>query len=71
MIEGGGGMNAAFLTAVLVDEIHVYIAPLIFGGATAPTLADGKGVLDGEKLKLLELEKLDDGGILAKYQVLR
>jgi 2,5-diamino-6-(ribosylamino)-4(3H)-pyrimidinone 5'-phosphate reductase len=71
MIEGGGGMNAAFLTAGLVDEIHVYIAPLIFGGATAPTLADGKGVLDGEKLKLLELEKLDDGGILAKYQVLR
>ncbi|MCP4138981.1 MAG: 2,5-diamino-6-(ribosylamino)-4(3H)-pyrimidinone 5'-phosphate reductase [Chloroflexi bacterium] len=70
MIEGGGGINAAFLTAGLVDEIHVYIAPLIFGGATAPTLADGKGVLDGEKLKLMELEKFDDGGILAKYQVL-
>ena len=71
MIEGGGEMNAAFLTAGLVDEIHVYIAPMIFGGATAPTLADGKGVLDGEKLKLEVLEKLDDGGILVKYQVMR
>ncbi len=71
MVEGGGGMNAAFLTAGLVDEVHVYIAPMIFGGATAPTLADGKGVLDGEKLSLVELNKLDDGGILAKYAVLR
>ena len=71
MVEGGGGMNAAFLTAGLVDEVHVYIAPMIFGGATAPTLADGKGVLDGEKLDLMEMKKLDDGGILAKYQVIR
>ncbi|MBT7991852.1 MAG: 2,5-diamino-6-(ribosylamino)-4(3H)-pyrimidinone 5'-phosphate reductase, partial [Anaerolineae bacterium] len=63
MVEGGGGINAAFLTAGLVNEILVYIAPLIFGGANAPTLVDGKGVLDGEKLNLLNLEKLDDGGI--------
>ncbi|MBT3336989.1 MAG: 2,5-diamino-6-(ribosylamino)-4(3H)-pyrimidinone 5'-phosphate reductase [Anaerolineae bacterium] len=71
MVEGGGGMNAALLTAGLVDEIQAYIAPLIFGGATAPTLADGAGILDGEKLDLLDLKKLDDGGVLLRYQVLK
>ncbi len=71
MVEGGGGMNAAFLAAGLVDEIQAYIAPLIFGGATAPTLADGAGMLTGEKLDLLDLERLSDGGILVRYQVLK
>ena len=70
MVEGGGGMIAALLAAGLVDEIHAYIAPLIFGGATAPTLADGDGLLDGIKLKLLDVKKLAGDGVLVKYQVL-
>lgn len=70
MVEGGGGMIAALLSMSLVDEIHAYIAPRIFGGATAPTLADGAGLLDAIELKLLALEKLSDGGVLMKYQVL-
>ena len=69
MVEGGGGIIAALLEAGLVDEIHAYIAPRIFGGATAPTMADGGGMLTGVKLKLLSVEKLEDDGILAKYQV--
>lgn len=68
MVEGGGGMIAALLEAGLVDEIHAYIAPRIFGGATAPTLVDGKGLLDGIDLGLLDVEKLVDGGVLVKYQ---
>jgi 2,5-diamino-6-(ribosylamino)-4(3H)-pyrimidinone 5'-phosphate reductase len=70
MVEGGGGMIAALLEVGLVDEIHAYIAPRIFGGATAPTLADGDGMMDGVELKLLDLEKLDYDGILAKYRIL-
>jgi len=69
MVEGGGGMIAALLEVGLVDEIHAYIAPRIFGGATAPTLADGAGILGGVGLVLLDVEPLDDEGVLLKYRV--
>jgi len=69
MVEGGGTLIAALLTEGLVDEIHAYIAPRIFGGATAPTLADGEGMLDGVVLQLLDVETLEDGGVLVKYSV--
>lgn len=71
MVEGGGGIIAALLAEGLVDEVQAYIAPLIFGGATAPTLADGEGLLDGVRLDLIALTQLKDGGILAKYEVIR
>jgi 2,5-diamino-6-(ribosylamino)-4(3H)-pyrimidinone 5'-phosphate reductase len=71
MVEGGGAIIAALLAGGLVDEIHVYIAPRIFGGETAPTLADGNGIPQGINLKLLETKTLNDGGVLLNYQVLR
>ncbi len=41
--EGGGELNDALFRADLVAEIHATICPKIFGGRTAPTLADGLG----------------------------
>jgi riboflavin-specific deaminase-like protein len=43
LCEGGGELNEALFCANLVDEIHVTICPKIFGGRTAPTIADGHG----------------------------
>jgi riboflavin-specific deaminase-like protein len=41
--EGGGALNDALFRANLVDEIHLTLCPKIFGGRTAPTIADGRG----------------------------
>jgi 2,5-diamino-6-(ribosylamino)-4(3H)-pyrimidinone 5'-phosphate reductase len=71
LLEGGGTLNAAMFALGLIDEIRLYIAPLVFGGASAPTLADGIG-LPREQAVQLELKKTEsfpDGGILLTYHV--
>lgn len=71
LLEGGGTLNAAMLAAGLVDEIRLYIAPLIFGGERAPTLADGPGLSRdlAVGLERKNVELIDDGGILVTYLV--
>jgi 2,5-diamino-6-(ribosylamino)-4(3H)-pyrimidinone 5'-phosphate reductase len=71
-VEGGGTIIAEFFRLRLVDELILYIAPKIFGGAAAPTLVDGPGFLPEEapQLQLISVEKFDDeGGILVHYNV--
>jgi len=57
----------------LVDELTVYIAPAIFGGETAPTLAGGAGLADRAsiQLDLQRTEQWEDGGVLLHYAVRR
>ncbi len=43
LCEGGGELNGELFRAGLVDELHVTVCPKIFGGRTAPTIADGRG----------------------------
>lgn len=43
LCEGGGELNDALFRADLVDEINLTVCPKIFGGRTAPTIADGQG----------------------------
>jgi riboflavin-specific deaminase-like protein len=43
LCEGGGELNDALFRADLVDEIRLTFCPKIFGGRTAPTIADGQG----------------------------
>lgn len=71
MVEGGGTLIAELLQLRLVDEIHLYIAPLIFGGATAPTLVDGPGLTREQavRLQLRSLEQSEEGGIIVQYDV--
>jgi len=73
LVEGGGTLNAELLRLELVDEIYLYIAPLIFGGADAPTFADSVGLQREEAihLQLNSVETLRDGGILVHYVVPR
>jgi len=44
LCEGGGELNAALFEAGLVNEIHLTICPVLFGGRHSPTLSGGAGV---------------------------
>jgi len=45
LCEGGGELHGAMVRAGLVNELHLTICPLIFGGRSAPTFANaGSGV---------------------------
>jgi 2,5-diamino-6-(ribosylamino)-4(3H)-pyrimidinone 5'-phosphate reductase len=71
MVEGGGTMNFELIRLGLVDEISAYVAPMLFGGANAPTLADGLGLPRDAavSLQLKNVEQLEDGGVVLRYIV--
>ncbi len=71
MVEGGATLNFELLRLGLVDEVTAYVAPMVFGGATAPTMAAGPGLERSEAipLKLKEVEAWQDGGVLLKYSM--
>jgi 2,5-diamino-6-(ribosylamino)-4(3H)-pyrimidinone 5'-phosphate reductase len=35
LVEGGGGLNCALLAEKLVDEVHITLAPRVFGGGAS------------------------------------
>ena len=71
MVEGGGTINFELLRLGLVDELMIYIAPMIFGGENAPTLASGFGLVRNEAIamKLKNVETHEDGGVLLTYKL--
>jgi 2,5-diamino-6-(ribosylamino)-4(3H)-pyrimidinone 5'-phosphate reductase len=73
MVEGGSTLNFELMRLGLVDEITAYVAPLVFGGESAPTLAAGSGLKRSEAipLQLIEAETSDDGGVVLKYHLMR
>ena len=73
MVEGGATLNFEMLRLGLVDEVQMYMAPMIFGGESAPTLAAGMGLERGAAipLKLTDVETWEDGGVVLKYSIER
>jgi riboflavin biosynthesis pyrimidine reductase len=74
VIEGGGGVNGAFLRAGLIDQISLLMCPVIDGAQGAPSVfnsGDGDAGL-AEILHSIELERsehLDDGSVWLNYRV--
>lgn len=73
LVEGGGSLNFELLRLGLVDEVQVFVAPVVFGGASAPTLADGAGLRAEAAVRLSnpEVDVWQDGGVLLRYKVER
>jgi len=73
LCEGGGEVNDALFSAGLVDELHLTICPKIFGGKTAPTIADGAGAVKLKDASLLKLKSFKKQGseLFLVYQVLK
>ena len=71
LVEGGGTLNFELLRLQLVDEVQMYLAPLIFGGSRAPTLAGGAGLPRDQAISLhpTNVEVWDDGGVVLHYAV--
>ncbi len=63
LCEGGGDLNDALFRAGLVDELHLTVCPKIFGGRTAPTIAEGIGfekLADATRFKLKSTRRVGD-----------
>jgi 2,5-diamino-6-(ribosylamino)-4(3H)-pyrimidinone 5'-phosphate reductase len=70
MVEGGGTLNFELIRLRLVDEIMMYVAPMIFGGRNSPTMADSLGLPRDAaiELKLMDAETWEDGGVVLRYK---
>ncbi|NIH79299.1 dihydrofolate reductase family protein [Amycolatopsis viridis] len=59
MVEGGGAVHTQFLTAGVVDELHLAIAPVFVGEAAAPRFV-GPGRFPPGRLQLTETRRIGD-----------
>jgi riboflavin-specific deaminase-like protein len=56
LCEGGAELNDALFRAGIVNQLNLTVCPRIFGGRTAPTIADGVGAGSLARAARLELE---------------
>ena len=63
LCEGGGEINGGLFEAGLVNEVHLTLSPVIFGGNRAPTMADGRGfqkLADAARLEVTSRKRIGD-----------
>ena len=63
LLEGGPHLAGAFLDADEIDEIRLFVAPLVLGGRTARDVLEGEGVdsiADAVRALTLECERVED-----------
>ncbi len=67
LLEGGSELNWAFLEADLVDRVAVFVAPVLLGGAAAPTAVGGRGLPlgAGRRLQSLEVRPVGNDWLIA------
>jgi len=71
MVEGGSTVIWNFLKQGFVDDLYVFIGPMIIGGKYTPSMADGEGISTEDdliSLEIVKVSKLSDG-ILVHYKL--
>jgi 5-amino-6-(5-phosphoribosylamino)uracil reductase len=63
MVEGGGTLHTQLLTAGLVDEIQLAVAPIFVGDAAAPRFV-GPGAFPQGRMELVDVAKVGDMAVL-------
>ena len=73
MVEGGSTVIWNFLKQRLVDDLYVYVGPMIIGGKNTPTLSDGDGIKGIGELISLEIANINrlGPGILIHYKMIK
>lgn len=71
LLEGGSELNFRALAQGLVNRIHCYIAPKLFGGLNAKTAIGGEGIANIERAVRLHPPKISllDEDILLDFEV--
>jgi riboflavin-specific deaminase-like protein len=70
MVEGGSRVLGSFLSSGLVDELTVFVAPVLIGDDRAPPMLAGLSTPDERAsigLELLSCDRLD-AGVLLRYR---
>ena len=70
LVEGGAEVAGSFLEAGLVDRVAMFVAPLLLGGAKAPTAVAGLGrelkralALDAVEVRRIGADVLIEGDV--------
>lgn len=69
MLEGGGRINGSMLSAGLIDEVSLLVAPIADGHAGTPTLFDMDAGGAPRRLVLARVEQRADDVLWLRYQV--
>ena len=73
MVEGGSTVIWNFLQQSLVDDLFVFIGPMIIGGKYTPSMADGEGINQEDELinlEIIEFRKIGNG-LLVHYKMVK
>ncbi len=62
LLEGGGTLNWSMLEAGLVNKVYAYLAPKLFGGQSAKTPVEGRGVPEPSQAVLLKDSRISQIG---------
>lgn len=73
LLEGGGTLNESMLSLGLVEEVHLFMAPKIFGGEQAKSPVEGMGAevpAEATKLQMTSVDQIGED-LYITYKVRR